>query len=406
MGQDQRPEANGMSELFGRTRELAGIGQFIAALSGTQSRLSSPSALILSGDAGMGKTTLWRIATDLARDAGFQVLTSRCAEAESELSFTTLGDLMEAVPARVQAALAPPLQHAMDVALLRSDPGPRPTDWRAVGVAVLEVIRAMCAGGPVLVAVDDLQWLDGASARVLAFALRRLAGEPLGFLATQRAGALANGAEQVPQPGGDQHGIAARLARAVLTIGPLDPGDVERAVKARLSRQLPRAQLAEVVRQSAGNPYLAIELAVAAAEVGGTHEISALPVPTAIAVLLGGQLRRLPAEARELVAVAALTSGLTQRMADRFFGSSQRAMAAVEAAVAAGMLGVETGRIRLAHPLLGTAASSSMSAAKRREIHRQLAVVVDDDEERATHLGLATAEPDDEVAAILEKAAA
>src|SRR5262249_11969498 len=107
----------------------------------------------------------------------------------------------------------------------------------------------------------------------LAFALRRLAGEPAGFLATQRIGALANGAEHVPQPGGDQRGIADRLARAVLTIGPLDPEDVERAVKSRLPRQLPRAQLADVVRQSAGNPYLAIELAVAAAEVGGTHEI-------------------------------------------------------------------------------------------------------------------------------------
>jgi len=394
-----------MSELFGRTREIATIEQFITTTPGSGSRHGTPSALIISGDAGMGKTTLWRMATDLARSAGFHVLTSRCAEAESELSFTALGDLMEAVPAHVHAALSPPLQRALDVALLRSDPGSRPTDWRAIGVAVLEVIRALCADAPVLAAVDDVQWLDGASARVLVFALRRLAGEPVGFLGTQRVGALASGAEPVPQYSGDQRVIADRLATETLAIGPLDPEDIERAVHARLPSRLPMARLAEVIRQSAGNPFFAIELAIAAAEVGGAHEISALPVPAAIAALLGGHLRVLPTDSRELVAVVAMTSGLTRRPADRFFGSPRRAIAALDAAVANGMLSVEAGRIRLAHPLLGTAASASLTAARRREIHRQLAVVIDDDEERAAHLGLATTEPDDEVAAILEKAA-
>src|SRR5262249_31322565 len=156
-------KVNDMSELFGRSREIAVIEQFITAIPGSGSRLGSTSALVISGDAGMGKTTLWQMGTDLARGAGFHVLTSQCAEAASELPSTHSGALRAGAPARVPASPAPPLKRALDIALLRSDPGPRPTDWRAVGVSVLEVFRALRADGPLLVAVDDLQWLDGAS---------------------------------------------------------------------------------------------------------------------------------------------------------------------------------------------------------------------------------------------------
>jgi hypothetical protein len=134
-------------------------------------------------------------------------------ESEAALSFAGLGDLLDGVLERVIAGLPPPQQNALQVALLLKDPAGHAPGHRAVCAAFLAAIRALAADGPVVIAVDDLQWLDRPSAAVLDYALRRLRGEPVGLLASARALADAGSA---PPAGAGLDG--ARLGR--LWIGP------------------------------------------------------------------------------------------------------------------------------------------------------------------------------------------
>jgi predicted ATPase len=164
--------------VHGRAAELARIEGFLDDV------ITSPAALLMEGAAGIGKTTLWSAGIDLARRRGCWVLTCRPVQSEAALSFSALGDLLESVPEQALAGLPRPQRHALDVALLRAEPGPEPPDQRAVAVALLGVIRALADSAPVIVGVDDLPWLDRASAAVLEYALRRLTAQRAGLLAT------------------------------------------------------------------------------------------------------------------------------------------------------------------------------------------------------------------------------
>jgi hypothetical protein len=144
--------------MHGRTAELARIGRFLDEVA------SRPAALLIEGEAGIGKTTLWSAGIDQARHRGWQVLTCRPVQAEAALSFSALGDLLEPVADAAFSGLPGPQRRALDVALLRAEPGPEPPDQRAVAVAFLGVIRALTEATPVIVGVDDLPWLDRATA--------------------------------------------------------------------------------------------------------------------------------------------------------------------------------------------------------------------------------------------------
>lgn len=413
-----------MDGLFGREREIRAIEQFVTTIPQVRPSANGPLGMLIRGDAGIGKTSLWRVALARARDARFQVLAARCAQAEALLSFTALGDLLDPVPEDVLASLSGPQRRALDVALLREDAGPHPTDWRAVALATLAVVRLISRRGPVLLAVDDLQWLDGPSARIISFALRRLTDEPVGFLATVRRGLLA----EDPEDGARRSGqvVIAESDATTLSVGPLDPADIAAAIRQRLPDSLLPAQLADVVAVAGGNPFFAIELALAmadaragsasgaapraGAQTGASSlvapDVRSLPVPAAIAALLSRHLTGLSAHARELIVLTTLTTQPTIAMAERFFRDERATAEAVDATVALGLLTVDTTRIRLAHPLLGTAAAADLSASRLRALHAQLADLVADDEERAVHLALAASGPGEEVAAALEKAAA
>ena len=159
---------------------MAAVAAFLDALP------SGPCGLVLEGPAGIGKTTLWRAGAAQAAGRSYTVLSCRPAESEATLSFAALGDLLDGVLGQVLPRLPPPQRRALKVALLLEDPGGSPPEQRAVAVAFLAVIRHLSELGPVVLAVDDLQWLDDPSARVLEFALRRLGGEPTGLLASAR----------------------------------------------------------------------------------------------------------------------------------------------------------------------------------------------------------------------------
>src|SRR5688572_22461332 len=134
--------------------------------------------MVLGGDAGIGKSTLWRAGIEAARARGFRVLSSRPAEAERGLAHAGLGDLFENVLQSVLPALSAPRRRALEVALLVEEAEHR-VDPRTLGVAVRSALEALVAEAPVVLAVDDVQWLDPSSARALAFALRRLDEQPI-----------------------------------------------------------------------------------------------------------------------------------------------------------------------------------------------------------------------------------
>src|SRR5215211_3798523 len=167
-------------EIIGRERELAAITAFLGRV------VRSPAALLLAGEPGIGKTVLWSAAIDQARSGEAVVLSFRAVEAEASVSFACLSDLLGDALEGALESLSAPRRHALEVALLLAEPGGQPPDPRAVGLAVRDVLGGLATSAPVLVAVDDLQWVDSASAAVLQFALRRLRTEPVGLLATVR----------------------------------------------------------------------------------------------------------------------------------------------------------------------------------------------------------------------------
>jgi hypothetical protein len=167
--------------IVGREAERAAVSAFLDAVP------AGPAGLLLEGEAGIGKTTLWMDALSKAGERSFRILSCRAAEAEAPLSFTALGDLLDGLDGPM-GLLPAPQGRALDIALLRAEvDGPAP-EQRTVSVAVLSLLRILAAEGPVLVAVDDAQWLDRPSARVLEFALRRLDRAPVGVLSAVRTG--------------------------------------------------------------------------------------------------------------------------------------------------------------------------------------------------------------------------
>ncbi len=144
--------------VVGRDDELGSIQAFLAEVE------QGPAALVLSGEAGIGKTILWEAGVEEARERFGRVLSHRSVEAEASLAFAGLSDLLEPVLEEVAADLPPPRRQALEVALLLVAPGDEPPDPRAIGLAFLDVLRLLAERGPVLVALDDLQWLDSSSA--------------------------------------------------------------------------------------------------------------------------------------------------------------------------------------------------------------------------------------------------
>src|SRR5262249_59633877 len=143
-------------------------------------------SLVLEGEAGTGKSTLGLAGVEHAHERGVRVLRPRPAEAEQGLAHAALGDLLEGVADEVVPALAAPRRRALEVALLREEAGDDAVDPRAVGIATQSALLALAEGRPLLVAIDDVQWLDASTADALAFALRRLSTNRVLLLLSRR----------------------------------------------------------------------------------------------------------------------------------------------------------------------------------------------------------------------------
>jgi predicted ATPase len=147
-------------ELIGRDEELVSIAGFLDSVE------AGPAALVLSGEPGIGKTILWELGAEEARVRFDRVLVCRAAEAEAALSFSGLSELLTEVFDEVVPSLPPLRRRALEVALLLVEPGAQPPDALAIGLALLDVLRVLAERAPLVVALDDLQWLDPSSAAV------------------------------------------------------------------------------------------------------------------------------------------------------------------------------------------------------------------------------------------------
>jgi tetratricopeptide (TPR) repeat protein len=375
----------------GREEELEALSGFVAGVA------EGPASFLLEGEPGIGKTTLWLSAVAVARGRGYCVLGCRPAGAEVQLSFAGLGDLLGDVLEEVLSGLPAPQRRALEVALLLEDSqGPAP-DSRAIALAVLGGLRVLARSRPVLLAVDDLQWLDAPTEAALAFALRRLRDEPIGALFAFRSEAGGEGAADLRRVFPDE-----RQAR--LRVGALSVGAVHRLVRSRLVVALPRPLLLRVHEASGGNPFYALELARALERVGGAVKPGVrLPVPESLQELVRARVTALERPLKELLLVVASLSEPTVSMVEEVTAAGP-ARSRLEAAVAAGVLELDGDRIFFTHPLLASAVYSEATPGRRRRLHRRLAAVVTDAEARARHLALGVTGRDAEVAAELDRA--
>jgi DNA-binding CsgD family transcriptional regulator/tetratricopeptide (TPR) repeat protein len=356
----------------------------------------SPAALILDGEPGIGKTTLWLAAVDSAEERGFRVLGTRPSASESVMGYTALADLLGSVAPSTWATLPTPQRRAVDRITLRTsdEDGQPPTDQRAVAAGFLAVVDHLAREGPVLLAIDDLQWLDSSSVHVLEFVARRLRG-PVGLLGTVRTMAAEDSAAwfQTPQP--------ARLNR--ITLRPLTVGALHAVLSQRLGHSYPRPTMLRIHETSGGNPFYAIELARSIDDRGSsTKEV----LPRSLTELVNHRIDSLEQRAQgALLASSCLAAPTIEIVAQATETEHTELVALLEPAEQQGIVSRDGNRIRFAHPILAKGVYQRASPTARRAMHRRLAGLIDEPESQARQLALAATTGDPATLSALDAAA-
>ncbi len=371
-----------MAGVVGREAELRALD---ALLGGDR---SEPRALFFAGEAGIGKTTVWDAGVELTRAQGFQVLAARPAESEQELPYAALGDLLEAVSDEEVGRLAEPQSAAIEAVLARASSG-RPVDVHALSRGVLELVRGLSGENRVLVAVDDVQWLDRPTASVLEFVLRRVRPSPVRVLVAARSEA---GSTTAPPLGLDDWGSALQRVE----IGPLSATQLGSVLASALGTHLSRPQLEKLASVSGGNPMFALELARA-----GSLDRETVTLPPTLLRALADRIDALDPEARRAVTVAAAALHPSVELLARAGVDD----GGLRSARRAGILELEGSRISFTHPLLSTAAYEGLLPHERQEVHTRLAAASEGAIERGHHVARSTAEPSDDAARTLDEAA-
>ncbi len=387
------PDMSGADGVVGRDAELAELEAFLDALA------AGPAALAIEGEAGIGKSTLWRRGVGRAGERGWSVLTARPVEAEVGQSYAALADLFGALANATLSALPEPQRLAMEGVLLlrRVPPGDR-VDARAVTAATAGMLDLAASRGPVLLAIDDVSWLDSASRRVIASVVRRLGELPVGILLTQRSSL--SGAPPLALDVAFGDGRFRRVELAGFTRGAL-----QQLIHRQLAMTFPRPTLARLHAASGGNPYVALEIARAIGRLGRPIRLDEpLPVPATVRALVRDRLEGLEPDVRMCLLVIAASATSTPSEIRRVIGDQGRADAALAGAERAGLVVIEGGRCRTFHPLLASTVYADADAAQRRQVHARLAEAAPDQESRARHLARTVIEPDERVAEALLRA--
>lgn len=376
-----------MHAVVGRELELGAVGELL-----DQVTAGGSSVLVLEGAAGIGKTTVWRAGVDQARGRGFTVLSCGPAPTETVLSYAGLSDLLTEVGPGDLDRLPRPQARALNAVLLRAGDGHAP-DPRAVAAGLLSMLTALAGTSPLLLAIDDAQWLDAPSRDAVEFAVRRCHG-PLGVLVAQRDDAPG------ARPGDWRPRVADRLRVAVLD--PMSQGAMHELLRRRTARPLRRSVLARISALSGGNPFFALELARCAAD----DARAAIVLPGSLQGALRDRLDRLPPPVYEaLRVVAALAAPCVDTVARALETDDARDL--LEVAEDEGVIDLTPeGSVRFTHPLLAAGVDARTPPRVRRALHLRLSSIVGDAEERAHHLALAALGPDPETIAALDAAAA
>jgi predicted ATPase len=371
-----------MVDLIGRDLELEAIDRFLGLAA------EARSALAILGEAGIGKTALWQHAVESAAARGWRVLRTEPSEPEVHDAYAGLTDLLGPSFDAVASALPQPLATALAKALLRSSATER-GEVRAIGAATAAALSQLAETQPVLVAIDDVQWLDADSVRALTVALVR-ASPAVSVAVASRSddpSILPLGIARAVEP--------ERCVRVVPL--PLSLAGVHLLVHRFIGEDLPRGIVTRISAATGGNPFATLELARAWRD--RRHISDELTVPGSVTALVERRLGQLSPAARDLVLYVATAGRPTLEVLDSLIGAGAAAL--LEEVEAAGVLREDGGRIVATHPLLATTTYGTATQARRRHVHARLAEVATDPEERARHLAAAVSRPNEAVARLI-----
>jgi DNA-binding NarL/FixJ family response regulator len=379
-----------MAEIVGRDRELR-IGEaFVRDLA------AGPALLRIEGEAGIGKSTLWEAIAELASAAGLTVLRAQPTAAETALTFSALADLLGTVPDAELEPLPAVQRRAMEVALFRAEPPERPVEPGVVAAATRSLLRSLARSAPVVVAIDDEQWVDRATALALGHALRRLGDARIGMLFARRSD------EESPF---DLGALPASVTRHELVLAPLSLAATHHVLKDRLGSAVPRSTLVRIHEASGGYPLFALEIGRLLADPTVARvDDEPLPIPGTVRELVRHRVHALPASTRATLVAAAAHSD--PRVSSVSAAVGHDILEDMAIARREQVARIDGDRIVFTHPLFAAAIYAETPSADRLALHRRLAEVVDDPEERARHRSLGTVGPDEAVAAELQAAAA
>jgi len=375
------PTLSGSALLVGRSRELALLARFVDRMRG------SGESLLVAGEAGVGKTALLDAAAQLAAASGIRVMRAVTTEFEAGLSYSALNQVL--LPLRDELSqVSQAGRDALQVALgLGAGPAP---DRLAVSNATLEVLNHAALRQPVLMVIEDLQWVDRASAAVLGFVARRLADTRVGMLGALRSG-IGSFFERAGLP--------------ELELGPLDPESSSVLLSARFP-VLAAGVRERLLAEAQGNPLALLELPAALSEpqrLAGAALPDVLPLGRRLQALFVARVKELPARTRQVLLRAALDGTGDLRVL-----TSSESLEDLAEAERAGLVSVG-GSPRLLsfrHPLTRSAVVELATEGERRAAHRELADLWQDrPDRRAWHLAEAAVGPDEDVAVLLEEAA-
>lgn len=371
------------TKLQGRKSERAALERLL-----DEARSGRSGALVICGEAGIGKTALLDEATESAAD--FEVVRSVGVEWEMELPFAAVQQLCAPLM-RFSERIPGPQRDALATALgLQAGTAPDPF---LVGLAVLNLLAEAAMDRPLLCVIDDAQWLDGASVTTMAFVARRLSAESVALvLAAREVTQAFRGLPELALPGLDDADARGLLLRVV-------HGPIDERVRARF------------IAEAHGNPLALLELPheLSYADLaGGFGPPAANPVPGRIEESFRRRLQALPDDTQMLVLLAAAEPigdpALLWRAAERLGIAAD----ALDPALSSGLLELD-GRVRFRHPLVRSALYQAATTEDRRRVHRALAAITDPDadpDRRAWHRSQASVGPDESVAAELELSAA